>query len=268
MMKHLCWPLAMLASPLPTFAQAPGDAPEDGRRSTVTATVEHTDYTGAFGERTVGQLDYDLDFGATKIVLTAAHGRREYATDTFEATRGGVTVYHDWSDTVQTRTSLSVSTDDPVFATLDVGHEFNVQLIPNVTLTAGGRYLRYFGDREGVSWSAGATYYFRGGLLSYRYTGYDIDGLETTHGHRASLRLNDSGDSRGFTQFWLGVGDAVQEEQALPDLFRGSFRSIAARRYQPITDQIGASISLTHNWYNAPADYQGTGVRAGLSFSY
>lgn len=267
-MKRLCWPLALIACPVPAFAQGQDDEPESGPRHTVSATVEHTDYTGAFGARTVGQLDYDLDFGDTKIVLTAAHGRREFETDRFDATRGAVTIYHDWSDAVQTRTSLSVSTDDPVFATLDVSQEFNLNVIPNVTLTAGGRYLRYFGDREGISWTAGASYYFRGGFLSYRYTGYDIDGLETTHGHRVSLRLNDGGGSRGFTQFWLGAGDAVQEEQALPDLFRGNFRTIAARRFQPLTDQIAASLSVTHNWYDAPVDYEGTGVRAGLSFSY
>ncbi len=258
-MKHLFYWL-----PVALAVATPANATE----STVEATLEYTDFTGDFGEREVGTLQYDMDFGDTTVVLTGSQGRREFEDSTFHATRGSVAVYHDWTDWFSTRTSAAVATDDPVFPTLEFAQDLNFEVAPNLVLLAGGKYTRYFGDRDAWSWSGGATYYFRGGFVSYRYTGYDVEGLGNTHGHLASLRLNDP-RGRGFTQFWLGAGTAVQEYEALPDVFEGDYRSVAVRRVQPLTDSLALNVAASHAWYDTGLiDYEGTTVRLGLSFSH
>lgn len=257
--------VAAFAAPLPAAA---ADTPGGSSRSSGQVLLEYTDFTGGFGNRKVGTLEYDLDFGGTHMVLTASQGQREYVGSTFNATRGGVAVTHDWSERFYTRTSASFATNDPVFPTVDVGQEFNFRVMPALTLHAGGRYVRYFGGRDALSWSAGGTYHFRGGSVGYRYTGYDVEGLGTTAGHTVNVRVNDPGRGRGFTQVWFGIGDNVQEYEALPQQFRGDYRSIALRRVQPLTDLVSLNLGVTHNWYDTGlVDYQGTTVRVGLGIN-
>jgi YaiO family outer membrane protein len=249
---------------------APAAAEETPARSRASGQVllEYTDFTGGFGQRKVGSLEYDMDFGGTRMVLTAAQGQREYVGQTFNATRGGVAVSHDWSERFYTRTAVAVSTNDPVFPLVDAQQEFNFRVTPEITLMAGGRYVRYFGGRDAVSWQAGATYYFRGGSVSYRYTGYDVEGLGTTAGHTVSLRVDDPGRGRGFTQAWLGAGNNVQEYEALPQQFRGDYRTIALRRVQPLTDLLALNVGVTQTWYDTGlVEYEGTTVRVGLGIN-
>lgn len=259
-MKHLrsCL-LAALAAPMPAQAQ---------QSSTAEVVLEYTDFTRDYGERESVTLQYSMDFGDTTVVLSGAEGRREFANDSFSATRGAVAVYHDWSDRFYTRTSASIATNDPVFPTIDVAQDFNFRIVPHVVLLVGGRYTRYFGDRDSFSWSTGLTYYFDRGFASYRYTNYDVEGLPNTSGHLASVRLND-GHGDGFIQLWLGAGSAVQEYEALPALFSGNYRSVALRRLQPLDRRFALSAALSHAWYDTGlVDYEGTTVRLGLNFTH
>jgi len=265
---------AALALPAPAAAQGTPASPDSGssagqgHRSSGQVLLEYTDYSNGFGQRKVGTLEYDLDFGGTHMALTASQGRREYVGQTFNATRGGVAVVHDWSERFYTRTAVSVSTDDPVFPTLEAQQEFNFRVTPELVLQAGGRYSRYYGGRDAVSWSAGATWYFRGGSVSYRYTGYDVEGLGTTAGHTASLRLDDPGHGRGFTQAWFGAGNNVQEYEALPQQFRGHYYSVALRRVQPLTELLALNLGVTQAWYDTGlTKYEGTTVRVGLGIN-
>ena len=257
------WPAAAAAQGTPS--ESP---PAGGTRSSGQVLLEYTDYSNGFGQRKVGTLEYDLDFGGTHMALTASQGQREYVGQTFNATRGGVAVTHDWSERFYTRTAVSVSTNDPVFPLVEAQQEFNFRVTPELVLQAGGRYSRYYGGRDAVSWSAGATYYFHGGSVSYRYTGYDVEGLGTTAGHTASIRLDDPGHGRGFTQAWFGAGNNVQEYEALPQLFRGHYYSVALRRVQPLTELLALNLGVTQAWYDTGlTKYEGTTVRLGLGIN-
>lgn len=259
MTRTRLWLLPLLAISAPARA-----APEHGGR----VTLEYTDFTRDFGEREVATLEYDLDFGDTAIVLTAAQGRREFASVTRSATRGGATVYHDWNDRLSTRTSASIATDDPVFPTLDVAHDFNLRIGRNLVLLAGGRYTRYFGGKDAYSVTAGASYYFRGGLVSYRFTRQDVEGEDAAYGHLVSLRLNDSSGG-GFSQIWLGAGTDVRDDDILPGVARGDYRSISGRRLQPLAGPVALDLGLSHAWYDTGlAEYEGTTVRLGLALDF
>lgn len=261
---------AAFACPVAAAAQGtPSESPPaGGTRSSGQVLLEYTDFSNSFGQRKVGTLEYDLDFGGTHMALTASQGQREYVGQTFNATRGGVAVTHDWSERFYTRTAVSVSTNDPVFPLVEAQQEFNFRVTPELVLQAGGRYSRYYGGRDAISWSAGATYYFRGGSVSYRYTGYDVEGLGTTAGHTASIRLDDPGHGRGFTQAWFGAGNNVQEYEALPQLFRGHYYSVALRRVQPLTELLALNLGVTQAWYDTGlTKYEGTTVRLGLGIN-
>lgn len=261
MKRPSLWLLAAVAAPFPAHATEP-------RESEVQVTLEYADFTRNYGERQVATLEYRMNFGDTAVVLSGSQGRREFENETFHATRGSVAVYHDWSENFYTRSSVAVATNDPVFATVEAAQDFNLRVSDNVVLLAGVRYNRYFGGRDAVGWVGGATYYFDGGFVSYRYTGYDVEGLDTTHGHTVSLRLNDP-HGRGFTQAWAGAGTAVQEYDSLPELFRGNYRSLSLRRFQPISGPFALNLGVSHNWYDTGlVDYQGTSVRVGLGFRH
>jgi YaiO family outer membrane protein len=259
------------ALPAPAAAQGTPGNPDSrsaagpGTRSSGQVQLEYTDFSNGFGNRKVGTLEYDMDFGGTRMVLTAQQGRREYVGSTFDATRGAVSVSHDWSERFYTRTAVSVSTNDPVFPTFDAQQEFNFRVTPELTLQAGARYVRYYGGRDAVSWQAGGTWYFRGGSVGYRYTGYDVEGLGTTAGHTVTLRIDDPGRGRGFTQAWLGAGNNVQEYESLPQLFRGHYYSVALRRVQPLTELLALNLGVTQAWYDTGlTKYEGTTFRVGL----
>jgi len=261
MKRPYLWLIAGLAAP----SAAPAAEPQ---QSNAEITLEYADFTRGYGERQVATLEYNMDFGDTTVVLSGSQGRREFEDETFNATRGSVAVYHDWSDHFYTRTSAAIATEDPVFPTVGLAHDFNLRVTSNVVLLAGPRYYRYFGGRDAISWVAGATYYFNGGFASYRYTGFGVEGLDTTHGHTISVRINDPRGG-GFTQAWAGAGSAVQEYDALPDLFRGNYRSLSVRRFQPLSGRFALNLGLSHNWYDTGlVDYQGTTARVGLRFSH
>jgi YaiO family outer membrane protein len=233
----------------------------------VSGTIEYTDFTEGFGNREVGTVEYSKDLGETAIILSGSYGRREFSSETFEAGRASATLYHDWSDRFYTRTSVAAATNDPVFATREVIQDLNFKIQPQTVLLAGAKYTRYFGHVDAFSWTLGGTQYFKGGFVSYRYTGYDVENVGNTHGHLASLRVNDA-KGAGNTQLWLGTGTSLHEQEFLPVISKGDVHSIALKRVQPINSNFALELGLGHSWYDTGlAEYQGTAVRLGLSFS-
>lgn len=255
-MKHLVCAAALFAA-FPATANA--------AETTLNATVEHTDFSGGFGNRLVGELIGSAKWDATTIVFDLAHGRREFAEEDFSGTRFGATVYHDWSERLYTQTTAALATSSPLFPSHRLKQDVNLKIGPNAVASVGIGHNRYYGGRDALTWSAGGSYYFKGGFVSYRYTSYDVEDLGRTHGHLASVRINDA-RGRGESQLWLGAGTAVHEHEVLPTLNKGKLRSVALRRLQPINDKLALDLTAGHSWYDiGDADYRGTSIRVGFT---
>lgn len=252
---------ALLATTTPVAVSAQAATDE------VSGTVEYTDFTNGFGNREVATVEYNKDLGDTSFVLSGSYGRREFSSEDYKAARASATLYHDWSTRFYTRTSVAIASDRPVFATRELIQDFNFKVQRNTVLLAGAKYTRYFGNVDATSWTLGATQYFDGGFFSYRYTGYDVEHLGKTHGHLATVRVNDSKGS-GRTQMWLGMGTSLHEQEFLPVLAKGRVDSFTLQRVQPLGSHLALKADLGHSWYKtAFTKYQGTTLRVGLSVS-
>jgi YaiO family outer membrane protein len=230
-------------------------------------TSELTDYSAGFGRRRETTAEYSADFGKTAFTVSASHARRKFEADSFTAVEVSGTLYRDWTDRLYTRTHVALASDKPVFASRQVANDFNVKLLTNAVVTVGGKYARYYGDRDVFGWSAGGTWHFRGGLASYRYGNYDVDRLGNSHSHLASFRLKDPRGA-GQTQLWLGTGTSLHEQEVTLSGRRGSYRSVALQRVQPIKGPLAINLTLGRTWYDtSAADYRGTTASIGLNYS-
>lgn len=234
-----------------------------------TMAIEHIDYSNGHGQRNVASLETVGSFGATTLVLSAAAGKRNYGNDVdFSGSRFHATAYHDWHPKLSTRTSAMLSTNDPVFANRDIAHDFNLKIIPNTVLTAGGRYSEYYGGVHATAWSAGASYYVSRMSVTYRYTGYHLSSGGNGHGNLLSFRLKDAtGD--GSTQLWLGKGTSIHAYEWLSELQDGEARSASIRRVQPLTKKVSLDLSVGKTWYETPTTkFNGMSARIGVAYSW
>jgi YaiO family outer membrane protein len=228
-------------------------------------SAQYTTFTDGFGSRRQTSAEYSADFGRTSITLNATQARRKFATESFSAVEVSGTVFHDWSDKLYTRTHVALSSDKPVFASRQLATDLNLKLIPSTVLTVGGKYARYHGNRDVYSWSAGGTWYFGDGSVAYRFTLSDVDKLGKSHSHLATIRLKDPRGS-GLTQLWLASGTSLHEQEVLLSGDKGSFKSIALQRVQPIAGPIALNLTLGRAWYDTGStDYQGTTASIGLA---
>lgn len=229
------------------------------------ASVERTNYSGDFGNRLVGEFNLSHRWKDTTIVFDLARGTRDYADEDYSASRFGATVYHDWSERLYTETSVAVAGNSPVFARRRIKQDVNLKIGGGAVATLGVGHNRYFGGRDALTWSAGGSYYFGGGFATYRYTGYDVEQLGRTHGHLASVRLND-GRGEGFTQLWAGAGNSLHDFDFRPTVGKGDLRSVALRRVQPLVGKVALDVSIGRSWYDTGIDdYRGTTGRIGLT---
>lgn len=228
---------------------------------------QYTHFTDGFGKRRQTSAEYSADLGRTAFTINATHAKRTFASETFGAVEVAGTVYHDWNDKLYTRTHIAVSSDKPVFASRQAATDFNFKVIPQTVLTLGGKYARYHGERDVYSWSAGGTWYFDDGSVGYRFTLSDVDKLGKSHSHLATIRLKDPRGS-GQTQLWLGTGTSLHEQEVLLSGQKGSFKSVALQRVQPIAGPVAVNLTLGRSWYDTGStDYQGTTASVGLTFS-
>jgi YaiO family outer membrane protein len=248
-------PLALLAGPA------------HAADSDVALNTELSDFSGQFGSRRISTAEYGNDLGDTSFSLALSQGRRRFDGSSASSVRVSGTLFHDWSDRVYTKTTASLSRDRPVFATRELATDVNLKVFSGAVLTVGGKLSRYFGNRDARSLSAGGAWYFGGGYVSYRYSGYDVDGLGRSHGHLATFRLKD-GKGSGATQLWLGSGSSLQEEQAWLSDPKGRFRSASVQRIQPLAGPVSLRIGVGRSWYKTPvADYHGNMATLGISYS-
>lgn len=258
-MKSLaCAAAALLVPAAPAFAA----------EYSAGASFDYGDYSNGRGSRAVGEAIATVKWVGSALSFDLAHGRRDFGDEDYAGTRAQANFYHDWSDRFYTRSTVALASNSPVFPLHQIRQEVNFKATRDLVLQGAVGHNRYYGGVDAPNWSAGATYYFRGGLATYRYTGYDVEGLGNTHGHLATVRLNDGGDRTGFTQGWVGTGTSLHELDVLPAVGRGRVWGVAVRRLQPLAARYALDFSAARNWYDtSTGDYQGTTVRVGLVFN-
>ena len=256
-MKSLAYlAAALLACPTAVHAQAPN----------ASIDAAYTDYSKAFGSRRVATADVNGLLGTARLSFTVSSGERRFADVKFKGTRVGGSVTNDWTDRLSTRTSVSIASNEPVFARSEIAQDISYKPVQNAVLTVGAKRATYFGGAHVNSWSAGGTYYFRGASVGYRFSAFDTAGLGVSHAHQLSVRVPDSG-GRGATQLWVGKGSSLQDVAWLPTAGRGKYTSVAVRRLQPLADGVALSVAAERTWFDTPAaNYTGTTLRIGFDF--
>jgi YaiO family outer membrane protein len=230
-------------------AQEDGDAPEQ----TVQIYGEIQDFSDGYGSLDSVKMEYKLDMGRTTVVLTPAVGRRKARGNSDTAFGIGGALYHRFSDDFSTRTYVAIAEDEPVFANRDVAQDFTVRVAKNLTATVGGRWARYYNDRDVYFASGGMRYYFKGGSISYRLSYVDPDGRDSFLAHLVNVSIND-GDGRGKTQLWLSKGEASINQSQLQTNFDGDDYGAFLRRVQPITKDFSLIGLVGISSYDRPSD--------------
>jgi YaiO family outer membrane protein len=259
MKLHYCAPLAL------AFASSAHAAPlPDLKKIVASVDGEYLSYSGPFGSRRVVNAQTRIDTGTTVLSLGLSQGSRKTDDGKFKATRVSASVAHDWTSRLSSRTSASIASNAPVFVTRELAQDISYKPLPQTVLTVGGRYARYWGGVDALSWSLGAAQYFRGGMISYRFSSYDVHGLGHSTGHLINLKVD---DPYGSNQLWLGHGTALHDAVLLPTPEKGNFTSVEYRRVQPIGGGVGVMVGVNRIWSRADsARFHGTGLRLGLTF--
>jgi YaiO family outer membrane protein len=225
---------------------------------------EHLSYTDDRGSRHIVNAETLADLGKTTVSVGLAKGWRKTDDARFKSTRVSASLAHDWSRRLSTRTSISLASNSPVFATRDMRQDVTFKLMPETAINLGARRARYFDGVKALSWSAGATQYFAGGFVSYRFTSYDIQNVGHSTAHLVSARLK---DPYGSTQLWAGHGTALREVEWLTTPAKGRFSTVELRRVQNIGGGVGLVAGVNRGWYRTGAgSFNANGVRFGLAF--
>ena len=265
---HYCAPLALAFASSAYGAAVPANMDKAAMPSVTKVAAmldgEYLSYSGPFGSRRIVNAQTRVDTGDTTLSLGVSQGSRKVDGDKFNATRATVGVAHDWTSRLSTRTSASISSNQPVFVTRELVQEVSYKPLSQTVLTAGGRYARYWGGVEALSWSLGASQYFGGGMVSYRFTSFDVHNVGHTTAHLVSVKLQ---DPYGSNQLWAGHGSALHDALWLPTPEKGNYTSVEYRRIQPIGGGVGLMVGVNRAWYKADSSkYHATGARVGLTF--
>lgn len=244
-------------------AQEDGDAPEQ----TVQIYGEIQDFSDGYGSLDSVTMEYKLDMGDTTVVLSPKVGRRKANGDSDTAFGIGGALYHRFSDDFSTRTYVAIAEDEPVFANRDVAQDLTVRVAKNLTATVGGRWARYYNDRDVYFVSGGARYYFKGGSVSYRLSYVDPDQRDSFLAHLVNISINDGGDSRGKTQLWLSKGEASINQSQLQTNFDGDDYGAFLRRVQPVSNDFSLIGLIGVSSYDRPSD-RVTAVSFGLGIEF
>jgi len=260
MKPYLVAPLALVA-----FSPAHAAGLFDLQKIAASVDGEYLSYSGAYGSRRVVNAQTKMDLGDTEIQLGLSQGARKAGDERFKAMRASAAIVHNWSSRISTRTSASISSNQPVFVNRELSQEISYKPMRQTVLTAGARYARYWGGVDAVSWSLGAAQYFRGGMVSYRFSAYNVHGLGNSTGHLVNVKVD---DPYGSNQLWLGHGTSLHDAAWLGLPEKGKFNSVEYRRVQPIGGGVGLMVGVNRSWYEADnAKFRGTGARIGLTFS-
>ena len=237
--------------------------------SWVTAALSHTDYTGDYGERDILSAEYGHSFDDNTLVLKVLGGSREYDSGaSFDDSGLSGTFYRNWNDKFSTRTNVAISEDEPVFANRVFDQEFSYKAFRNTVLTVGAKHTEYSDGVDSNAWYTAAAYYFDRVMIRYRYTQYNLSGIDDSYGNLLTVRLKDR-TGAGSTQLWLGQGTSVQEYDWSPVVQNGDYKSVALRRVQPLSQKVTLNFGVSQAWYEtAVADYKGLTSNLGLTYRW
>jgi YaiO family outer membrane protein len=260
--------LAFAASLVLPVAASAQDAPPEpsGTTQSIEVSGESQDFSKGYGSLRSVKLEYRIDFADTTVTFSPMAGERRASGNSVTGFGVAGQIYHDFSDTVSTRTRVSIAEDRPVFANLDFAQDVSVRIAGKTVATAGARWARYFGDQEVWFVSGGLRQYFKGGSVAYRLTWVKPEGRDAFLAQLASLTIND-GRGRGKTQLWLNYGGA-SFDRALDSIFTGKDYGGLVQRIQPIDRNVSLSLSAGLESYARPAGrVEGTKLGLGLQFS-
>lgn len=226
---------------------------------------DYLSYGGDRGSRRTVNARTQLGLGETKVHLGVSQGQRRVDGDKMAATRVSGALVRDWSPSVSTRTSVGLSSNQPVFVRREVAQDLIYKPAAQTLLTAGARYANYFGGVDVLSWSLGAAQYFDAGMVSYRFSAFKIEDLGNSVGHLASAKLN---DAAGSTQLWVGHGTAIHDPDWLATPAKGKLTSVELRRSLRVSKAAALSVGIKRSWYDTPAEkFRATGLHAGVTIN-
>jgi YaiO family outer membrane protein len=253
----------LLMSAAVAFPAKPAPA-LDLQKVVASVTAENLSYSDGFGKRRVVSARSRFDMSRTKVQLGLAQGRRSGGDGHSNATQGSAVLVHDWGP-VTTKTSASIASNSPVFANRDFSQEVSLNVLPTTVVTAGVRYARYFTGIDSWSLSLGATHYFRGGLIGYRFSAFETEHRGHSVGHLVSGKLD---DPYGSTQAWVGHGTAIHDAEWLPTPEKGKYTNVEVARSLKLGSGLNLELGVKRGWYRVPSThFNANGIRLGLTYS-
>ncbi len=235
----------------------------DIRALVTTVNGEYLSFSGDYGSRRVVDGQTRIDVGENKLVLGIAQGMRKADGHRAHSVKLSGAFVRDWTPSLSTRTAVSISRSTPVFVNREIAQDVSLRVLGGTVLTVGGRHARYFGDVEALSLSAGATQYFKGGLLSYRFSSFDLGRFGKGVGHLASVKLR---DHYGSSQVWFGRGSAMHDADWLVRPGRGRHTSVELGRSHRLVEGVDLSIALRRSFFKTEtAKFSGAGARVGIT---
>lgn len=239
-----------------------------GAAHSVQVFSEQEDYSDGLGKLKSVTLEYKFVDDGVTVVLSPAVGERSAPSFSETAFGAGASVYLNISDRVTTRTYVAAAEDEPVFAKRQIAQDVTVKTSDKTTLTVGGRWARYSGDRDVYYVSGTGRYYFSGGSVSYRLTYVDPEGSDGFFAHLVNLSLND-GNGRGKTQLWLGAGSSSLDRAQAQIGFSGEDYSFSLRRFQPLSDEFSIIGQVGATSYDTPTGrITSTNLGVGLQLDF
>lgn len=244
LMKNMTFALgaAVLVAATPAYAE---------HSTSIQIVGEMRDYSDGYGSLDTISGEIVKKLGKTTIVVEPAYGERDYGSSEVNSLSLGGTVYHRFSDGISTRTKVSVSENEPVFATRQVAQDVTFRLLPKTTATVGARWARYFGNQDAYFVSGGLRYHFNGASVAYKATYVDPDNRDAIVTHQVNVSVND-GSGNGKTQLWLSAGEASLDNSAFVSNFSGEDYAVYLRRYQPLTSQVNLIGNIGYTSYDRP----------------
>jgi YaiO family outer membrane protein len=255
--------MLLIAAALLPFSATAHAQPRFNLKSVVASVdTDYVAFTGAYGKWRATNIRSQIKAGDTRVDLALSQGRRSAGDTAYNASRAQVSIAHDWTAGLTTRTYGTIASNSPVFVNREIGQEFNLKPDAATVLTLGSRYSRYFGASDSWSWSAGAARYFPGGYVSYRFSAYNTSGLGHTTGHTIGAKLS---DPYGSTQAWVGFGSQLRDADWLSSPQKGHQTQVEVRRLQPILKGVALSVGAKQAWIESIGTrYIGTGFHIGL----
>lgn len=177
-------------------------------------------------------------------------------------------MYKDWDESLYTYSSVAVGTTSNVLPRFRFHNEFNYKLgkNKNTLITVGLSYIKYHNDYEDFTFIYGLSFYFDGGVLTYK---------------RFNSNINPGGTNPSTDLFSLGLGKEkkmwlyvdysfgnqsylVSNLYSLPFIFDENFRFYKINYRTWITDNKG--LFVEYNYLNLNRYYSKNGFMVGIFY--